>query len=220
MNRQKWTTVDTYFDALHAPSDAVLDATLEHSASAGLPAIAVSAALGKFLYLQARMLGARRILEIGTLGGYSTIWLARALPDDGRLVTLEANPDHADAARVNIARAGLDNIVDVRTGRAIDTLPDLEGEEPFDFFFIDPDKRSIPEYFEWALKLSHIGSVIIIDNVVRGGAVLDAETDNPDVQGIRRVAKMIALEPRVSATTIQTVGCKGYDGFTLALVTE
>lgn len=222
MSKEQWFAVDAYYDGHFVPPDPALDAALEHSAEAGLPAIAVSPALGKFLHLQARMLDARRILEIGTLGGYSTIWLARALPADGRLVTLEAEPRHAECARSNIEGAGLMSLVDLRVGRAIDSLPALaeSGEEPFDLIFIDADKRSNPEYFEWALKLSHPGSLIIIDNVVRGGRVLDSETDDPDIQGVRRVAEMIASEPRVSATAIQTVGSKGYDGFTLILVTE
>lgn len=222
MNKDQWSDVDAYYDSLFVPHDGTLDAALKDSAEAGLPTIAVSRALGKFLYLQARMLRARRILEIGSLGGYSAIWLARALPSDGRLITLEADPKHAQVARANIARAGFDSLVDVRIGSALDTLPSLAEEktESFDLTFIDADKKSIPEYFAWALKLSHPGSVIIIDNVVRNGAVLDANSDDPDVQGIRRMADIIAAEPRVSATTIQTVGSKGYDGFTLVLVNE
>ena len=222
MNKEQWFAVDAYYDSHFVRPDSALDAALEDSAAAGLPAIAVSPALGKFLHLQARMIGARRILEIGTLGGYSTIWLARALPGDGRLVTLEAESRHADVARANIARAGLNSLVEFRVGPALDTLRALAeaGEGPFDLIFIDADKRNNPGYFEWALKLSRPGSLIIIDNVVRNGKVLETETDDLDIQGIRRVAEMIATEPRVSATTIQTVGSKGYDGFTLVLVAE
>jgi predicted O-methyltransferase YrrM len=222
MNKDQWSDVDAYYDSLFVPHDVPLDAALEDSAKAGLPTIAVSRALGKFLYLQARMLRARRILEIGSLGGYSAIWLARALPSDGHLITLEADPKHAQVARANIARAGFGSLVDLRIGPALDTLPSLAEEktEPFDLTFIDADKKSIPQYFAWALKLSHPGSVIIIDNVVRNGAVLNANSDDPDIQGTRRMADIIAAEPRVSATTIQTVGSKGYDGFTLVLVNE
>ncbi len=222
MNKDQWSDVDAYYDSLFVPHDATLDAALEDSAKAGLPTIAVSRALGKFLYLQARMLQARRILEIGSLGGYSAIWLARALPSDGHLITLEADPKHAQVARANIARAGFESLVDLRIGSALDTLPSLAEEktEAFDLTFIDADKKSIPEYFAWALKLSHPGSVIIIDNVVRNGAILNANSDDPDIQGTRRMADIIAAEPRVSATTIQTVGSKGYDGFTLVLVNE
>jgi predicted O-methyltransferase YrrM len=160
-------------------------------------------------------------LEIGTLGGYSTIWLARALAPGGRLVTLEADPQHAEVARANIARAGLSDAVELRLGRALDTLPRLAAEArgPFDLIFIDADKQSIPEYFAWALKLGRRGSLIIVDNVVRGGAVIEADSDDPAIQGVRRFNALVAAEPRVTATAIQTVGCKGYDGFAVALVT-
>jgi predicted O-methyltransferase YrrM len=221
MTQDTWTAVDRYIaDQLVSP-DAALDAALESSTAAGLPAINVSPNQGKFLHLLARIQGARSILEIGTLGGYSTIWLARALPADGRLITLEAEPEHVSVARANIARAGLDGIVDVRLGRALDTLPRLaaEGAGPFDLIFIDADKPSNPDYFAWALRLARRGSVIIIDNVVRDGAVIDAASRDESVQGVRRLNEMLAAEPRVNATAIQTVGSKGYDGFALALVT-
>jgi len=221
MTQDTWTAVDRYIaDQLVSP-DAALDAALESSAAAGLPAINVSPNQGKFLHLLARIQGARSILEIGTLGGYSTIWLARALPADGRLITLEAEPEHVMVARANIARAGLDGIVDVRLGRALDTLPQLaaEGAGPFDLIFIDADKPSNPDYFAWALRFARRGSVIVIDNVVREGAVIDAASRDESVQGVRRLNEMLAAEPRVSATAIQTVGSKGYDGFALALVT-
>jgi predicted O-methyltransferase YrrM len=216
-HHDQWTAVDRYITGVLVPSDPALDAALEASAAAGLPAIQVSPAQGKFLHLLARAQGARAILEIGTLGGYSTIWLARALPPGGRLVTLEADPHHAEVARANLARAGLADVVDLRLGRALDTLPHLAG--PFDLIFIDADKPSNADYFTWALKLSRHGSVIIIDNVIRDGAVTDAASTDPDVQGVRRLNDLLADEARVSATTIQTVGSKGYDGFTMALVT-
>ncbi|KWX00485.1 O-methyltransferase [Carbonactinospora thermoautotrophica] len=221
MIQERWTAVDRYITDLLVPSDPALDATLQASAAAGLPPINVSPAQGKLLHLLARAQGARTILEIGTLGGYSTIWLARALPADGRLITLEADPKHAEVARANIARAGLADVVEVRLGRALDTLPRLaaEGHGPFDLIFIDADKPSNPDYFAWALKLSHPGSLIITDNVVRDGAVIDADSDDPRVQGTRRFFELLAAEPRVSATAIQTVGDKGYDGFAIALVT-
>jgi predicted O-methyltransferase YrrM len=222
MNQEQWTAVDRYINDLLVPSDPVLDSALDASAAAGLPAINVTASQGKLLHLLARLQSARNILEIGTLGGYSTIWLARALPANGRLITLEADPKHAEVARANIARSGLDHIVDLRLGRALDTLPQLaaEGRGPFDLIFVDADKPSIPDYFRWALKLSRRGSLIIVDNVVRKGEVVDSASKDPNVQGVRRFNELVAAEPRVSATTIQTVGSKGYDGFTLALVTE
>lgn len=172
------------------------------------------------LQLLAKGIGARRILEIGTLGGYSTIWLARALPPDGRLITLELDPGHAALARDCIAGAGLAGVVEVRCGAAAELLPALavEGLPPFDFSFIDADKASCAIYFDWAVKLSHPGSLIVVDNVVRGGALTDSASNDPDVQGVRRLHEQLRFDPRVSATTIQTVGCKGYDGFTLALV--
>ena len=221
VDQELWTAVDGYFAGLLSPPDAALDAALEASATAGLPQIQVSANQGKLLHLLARLQGARSILEIGTLGGYSTIWLGRALPKGGRLVTLEAEPKHAEVARSNIARAGLGGIVDVRLGPALDTLPTLAAEKPgpFDLVFIDADKPNIPDYFAWALKLSRPGSLIIVDNVVREGAVIDARSDDASVRGVRKLHELLAAEPRVSATAIQTVGTKGYDGFTIALVT-
>ena len=213
----RWIAVDRYIMDALIPSDPVLDAALEASAAAGLPPIQVSPAQGKFLHLLARVQGARTILEIGTLGGYSTIWLARALPPGGRLITLEADPHHAGVACANIAYAGLADVVELRQGRALETLPELAG--PFDFIFIDADKPSNADYFTWALKLSRPGSLIVVDNVIRDGAVIDAASTDPDVQGVRRLNELLAAEQRVSATTIQTVGSKGYDGFTMALVT-
>lgn len=221
MSFELWTAVDRYFTDLLLPADPVLDAALDASAEAGLPPISVSPAQGKLLHLLARMQGARSILEIGTLGGYSGIWLGRALLPGGRLVTLEADPKHAEVARANFARAGLADLVELRLGPALDTLPKLapEGRSPFDLFFIDADKENMPEYFAWALRLSRPGSVIIADNVVRNGAVIEADTSNSTVQGVRRFNEVLAAEPRVSATIVQTVGVKGYDGFALALVT-
>jgi len=212
-----WVAVDRYIAGALVPSDPALDAALEASAEAGLPPIQVSPNQGKFLHLLAQAIGARTILEIGTLGGYSAIWLARALPPGGRLITLEADPRHAAIARANFARAGLADVVELRVGRALETLPELAG--PFDFIFIDADKPSNADYFAWALKLSRRGSLIVIDNVIRDGAVIDAASADPDVQGVRRLNELLAAEPRVSATAIQTVGSKGYDGFVMALVT-
>jgi predicted O-methyltransferase YrrM len=221
VSQEKWTAVDTYLNQMLLPSDPVLDAALEASSAAGLPAYAVSPSQGKLLFLLARMQGARRILELGTLGGYSTIWLARALPPAGKLVTLEASPRHAEVARTNIANAGLAGLVEFRVGPALDTLPQLaaEGLGPFDLIFIDADKENNPGYFTWALKLSRKGSVMIVDNVVRDGAVVDPSSNDPDIRGIRRLNELLAAEPRVTATAIQTVGSKGYDGFTMVLVT-
>ena len=218
---QQWAAVDNYVTGLLHPADAALDAALQASEKAGLPSIQVSAAQGKLLWMLARTLGARRILELGTLGGYSTIWLARALPEDGRLITLEADPKHAEVARGNIAHAGLAHLVELRLGRALDTLPHLasEGLGPFDLVFIDADKANIPEYFRWAMRLTRLGSLILVDNVVRHGAVLDAASKDPSVQGVRRLNEMLSDEPRVSATVIQTVGSKGYDGFAIAVMT-
>jgi predicted O-methyltransferase YrrM len=220
MTQEKWSAVDNYFNEVFLPPDAALDNAIAASTAAGLPAIAVSPTQGKLLFLLAQIQGARSILEIGTLGGYSTIWLARALPPDGRLVTLEASAKHAEVAIKNIVRAGFSDTVEVRVGQALDTLPELaaEGRSPFDLIFIDADKRSNPQYFDWALKLSRRGTMIIVDNVVRDGAVADATSTDPDIQGIRRLNELLKAEPRVSATAIQTVGSKGYDGFALILV--
>jgi predicted O-methyltransferase YrrM len=220
MSLEQWSAVDRFITDLLLPADPAQDAALADSTAAGLPAISVSPNQGKLLHLMARAQGARAILEIGTLGGYSTIWLARALPEGGRLVSLEAEPRHVDLARSNIARAGLAHVVDIRLGLALETLPQLasEGHGPFDFVFIDADKTSTADYFAWSLKLTRSGSLIIVDNVVRKGAVINAESDDLNVQGVRRFYEMLAAEPRVSATAIQTVGSKGYDGFAIALV--
>ena len=220
MSQKQWTAVDRYFTETLVPSDPVLDAALKANTKADLPAIDVAPNQGKFLQLLVQLRGARRILEIGTLGGYSTIWLARAMPEGGRLVTLESEPKHAEVARANIARANLSGVVTLRLGRALDTLPllETEAEKPYDFVFIDADKVSTAEYFGWALKLTRRGSLIVVDNVVRKGAVVDESSDDPNVQGVRRFYQMLASEPRVSATAVQTVGSKGYDGFVLALV--
>jgi predicted O-methyltransferase YrrM len=215
-----WSDVDRYFGDLLVPRDAALESALAASDAAGLPSIQVSRLQGKMLQLLAEITGARTILEIGTLGGYSAIWLARALPDGGRLVTLESDPKHADVARENLARAGLARAVEVRVGRALETLLDVARDPscPFDMVFIDADKQSLKEYFEWALRLTRPGGVIVVDNVVRGGAVLDGESADARVQGVRRFAEALAREPRVSATATQTVGSKGHDGFVLARV--
>lgn len=220
MNPERWAAVDRYFNAHLLPPDPALEAALAESAAAGLPAIAVSPAQGKLLHLLARMQGARRILEIGTLGGYSTIWLARALPVDGCVITLELEPKHADVAKRNFERAGVAGKIAVRVGAAADSLAGLVAEKagPFDLIFIDADKASIAEYFAWARKLSRPGTAIVVDNVVRGGAVTDEKNADASVRGVRRFAELLATERRVSATTIQTVGSKGYDGFTLAIV--
>lgn len=220
-NLEQWSKVDDYFANLLLPDDSPLDAALRDSSSAGLPDHNVAPNQGKLLHLLVRAHGARSILEIGALGGYSAIWMARALPPEGRLVSLEADTQHAAVAKANIARAGLEDIVEIRVGPALDTLPKLEeeGRGPFDFFFIDADKPNNPEYFAWALRLSRPGSLIVADNVVRSGAVADGSSEDPNVQGVRRFAEMLGEEPRVDATVIQTVGAKGYDGFALALVT-
>ena len=214
-----WTAIDNYFADCLVAGDEVIDAALAASEAAGLPSINVAPNQGKLLMLLARAVGAHRILEIGTLGGYSTIWLARGLSPDGRLITLEANPAFAAVARANIARAGLGETVEVRVGRAIDILPSLAAEAPFDFIFIDADKPGTPGYFQWAVRLSRRGSLIIVDNVVREGAVLDAASDDANVQGMRRFFELAATDPRVSGTALQTVGSKGHDGLAILLVT-
>jgi predicted O-methyltransferase YrrM len=215
MSQTGWAAVDDYLVEALLEADPVLDAALADSDAAGLPQIAVAPNQGKLLMLLAQTCGARRILEIGTLGGYSAIWLARALPADGRLVSLEYDPRHAEVARKNLARAGFAGRAEVRVGRGVDLLPQVEG--PIDFTFIDADKASNPDYFEGALRLSRAGSLIVVDNVVRGGAVTDPNGD-ANVQGIRRMNAMIAAEPRVTATAVQTVGSKGWDGFCLIRV--
>jgi len=212
----RWTAVDDYFAALLAPPDAHLRAALADNAAGGLPAHDVSATQGKMLALFAQMVGARRILEIGTLGGYSTLWMARALPADGKITTIEFNEAHAAVALGNIERAGLSGKVDLRIGRALDVLPTLSG--PFDLIFIDADKPNNPGYIRWALELSRPGTVIIGDNVVRGGAVADSTSEDANVRGVRAFLDFVATEPRLDATAIQTVGEKGWDGFLLAIV--
>lgn len=218
----QWTAVDRYICGVLVPSDPALDAVAEAREAAGLPEHDVSPNEGKFLHLLARVQRARAILEIGTFAGYSAIWLARALPPGGRLVTLEADPRHADLALINIARAGLAAVVDVRVGPALDTLPRLaaEGWGPFDLIFIDADKRNNPGYLEWSIKLSRPGTLIVADNVVRGGAVADPASPDPDAQGVRRFNELIAADPRLTATALQTVGAKGWDGFAMIMVTE
>jgi predicted O-methyltransferase YrrM len=221
MSQEKWTAVDNYINEMLISSDPVLDEALEASIAAGLPMHNVSPTEGKLLKLLAQLQGAHSILEIGTLGGYSTIWLARALPDDGHLITIEANPKHAEVAHSNIARAGLAELVEIKQGQALDILPKIEAEGkcPFDLIFIDADKANNPAYFNWALRLSKRGSLIIADNVVRGGAVVDSANDDPSIRGVRSFFERVADEPRVSATALQTVGCKGYDGMAIVLVT-
>ncbi len=226
MTQPTWTAVDQYFNMHLSSADPALDAALAASTAGGLPEIQVAANQGKLLSLLVQIHGAQKILEIGTLGGYSTIWLARGMAagerTQGRIVTLELDPKHAAVAVTNIARAGFGSVVDVRVGRAIDSLPGIErdGLGPFDLIFIDADKPSNPEYFAWALKLSRVGTVIVVDNVVRDGEVVNTSSDDPRVLGVRQMVKMIEREPRVSATAIQTVGSKGYDGFLVALVVK
>jgi predicted O-methyltransferase YrrM len=217
---KRWSEVDSYFAKTLIGSDAALDEALAANSAAGLPSIDVSAPQGKLIHLLARMTGARKALEIGTLGGYSTIWLARALPDGGRLITLEVSARHAEVARRNVSRAGLESKVEIRTGAALATLPKIEAEGlgPFDFVFIDADKANNAAYLEWALRLSRPGTAIVVDNVVREGGVADAASRDSDVVGVRRMFELMAREPRLSATAIQTVGAKGWDGFALAVV--
>jgi predicted O-methyltransferase YrrM len=222
MTQELWTKVDDYINETLLSPDAALENALDKSAEAGLPQIQVSPSQGKLLQVLARTVGARRILELGALGGYSTIWLASALPPDGKLITLEASPKHAEVARANIAAAGFAGKVELRLGPALETLPKLAAEKQgsFDFIFIDADKKSMPEYFDWALKLSRKGSLIFSDNVVRNGGITDASSSDPDIQGVRRFYEALHSERRVCATAIQTVGSKGYDGYALALVTS
>jgi predicted O-methyltransferase YrrM len=222
MPQSQWTAVDQYLSDLLMSPDPVMDEVQKASAAAGLPAISVSAPQGKMLNLLAGLMGARSILEIGTLGGYSTIWMARALPPGGRLVTLEAHPKHAEVARANIARAGLADAVAVRLGPALETLPHLaaEGCAPFDLVFIDADKTGYPDYWAWALRLARRGTLIVADNVVRDGAVADPKSRDANVQAVRRYHDLVAAEPRVTATVIQTVGVKGYDGLSFAVVVK
>jgi predicted O-methyltransferase YrrM len=217
---ERWNAVDDYYAALLNASDPVMEAVLRNSESAGLPAIQVSPLQGRMLMLLAQAAGVRRILEIGTLGGYSTIWLARSLPRDGELLTLEVEPRHAEVAAANIAHAGFADMVEVRTGPAADSLAALvrEGARPFDFVFIDADKAGYPAYLEWALKLTWPGSLILADNMVRGGAVIEEDSKDAAVQGVRKFNQLLAGNERLAATAIQTVGAKGYDGFVLARV--
>jgi len=219
---ETWTAVDDHFARLFIGADPALDAALAANAAAGLPSIDVAPNQGKLLHLLARMQHARRILEIGTLGGYSTIWLARALPADGRLITMEFEPKHAAVAQSNIDRAGLGDRVEIRVGAALDSLAQLAAESPapFDMIFIDADKPNNPNYLAWALQFSRPGTVIIGDNVVRDGAILDPADPDPRVQGTRQFLELLAAEPRLAATALQTVGSKGYDGFAMALVLE
>jgi predicted O-methyltransferase YrrM len=227
MDQDLWTGIDSYISERLLPPDAALDAALAAGDAAGLPPIAITPNQGKMLELLARIHGARSILELGTLGGYSTIWLARALPEGGRLITLERNPGYAEIAQANVSRAGLADTVQIRVGPALETLSELHGEGvgPFDLIFIDADKQNYPGYLEWSLKLSRVGTLIVGDNVVRAGTILDPEADDPSfgdggvAAGVRRFYELLAAEPRVSATAIQTVGAKGHDGFALALVT-
>ena len=221
-NQDVWESVEQYLDKVLVMQDSALQDSLASAEAAKLPAIQVSSGQGKMLHLMARILGARNILEIGTLAGYSTIWMARALPEGGRIITLEADPKHADVARKNFARAGVETKVELRLGKALDTLPQIaaEGRGPFDMFFIDANKSNMPEYFEWSLKLARTGSFIIADNVVREGAVLDPNSKDPDIQGIRRFLNMVGKEKRASGTALQTVSSKSYDGFALVLVTS
>jgi len=222
MTQDVWEAVEHYFDKVLVAQDSALEDALATAAAEKLPAIQVSSVQGKLLHLLARILDARKILEIGTLGGYSTIWMARALPEGGRIITLEADPRHADVARKNFARAGVASKVELRLGKALDTLPKIvaEGLGPFDLFFIDANKSNMPEYFEWSLKLARKGSVIIADNVVRGGAVLEADSKDADIQGVRKFLEMVGKEKRVSGTAMQTVSTKNYDGFAMVLVTS
>lgn len=220
MTQKTWSAVDDYIVANLIAADPVLDAVLEANRAAGLPAIDVSAPQGRLLNLLVRTSGAKRVLEVGTLGGYSTIWMARGLPAGGRVVTLEANPHHADVARANIERAGLAAMIEVRTGAALETLPGLaaEGEGPFDLVFIDADKPNNPGYLDWALRLARPGTIIVCDNVIRNGAVVDAESGDANVEGARAAFRIMGSHPRLTATALQTVGSKGYDGFIVAVV--
>jgi len=222
MTEEQWKEVDNYLFENLLPADSALTQALDDSRLAGLPAISVSPTQGQFLQMLAQLAGARSILEIGTLGGYSTIWLARGLRTGGRVVTLELNAKHAEIARRNIARAGFHDVVDVHEGNALEILPQFVTEKrgPFDLIFIDADKPSIPAFFEWSLKLSRAGTLIVVDNVIRDGAVIDPESDDPRKAGVRRFFEMLGDEPGVTATAIQMVGTKGYGGFAFAIVEQ
>ncbi len=221
MTQERWTAVDQYFNGFLIPADPVLESALQAMKQAGLPSIQVSPLQGKFLSILAQAIQAKSILEIGTLAAYSTIWLARGMPSDGKIITLEANPKHAEVARANLAHAGLENMVDLRVGQALDSLARLFEEKvpAFDMVFIDADKQNNKGYFEWTLKMTHPGSLIVIDNVVRDGEVLNEFSSQSDVQGVRKFMPGLASDPRVTASAIQTVSSKGYDGFAIALVT-
>jgi len=221
MAEDQWVAVEQYLSKSLLLNDPTLELALATSEKAGLPAISVSPTQGKLLQMLAQMLGARAILEIGTLGGYSTIWLARGMSPGGHLITLEVDPSHAAVAQRNLSSAGLQEVVEVKVGNALETLPRLAADRrgPFDLIFIDADKQNIPAYFEWALKLSRPGTVIVVDNVVRDGAVIDADSSDESVQGVRRFIEQVAANRRVSGTAIQTVGIKGYDGFAIVRVT-
>ena len=222
MTLDRWEAVDRYLNETLLPADRALTDALAASDAAGLPAIQVAPNQGRLLELLARMLGAKAILEIGTLGGYSTIWLARGLSPGGRVLTLELDPQHARVARENFARAGLEQVIELREGAALALLAVLEAERagPYDLVFIDADKPSLPEYFTWALRLTRPGGLIVVDNVVREGQVVQADSADASVQGVRRMNALIAAEPRVRATTLQTVGSKGYDGLAFVLVND
>jgi predicted O-methyltransferase YrrM len=220
MSQETWTKVDQYLAETLIPTDPILEAALAANAAAELPSIDVSPTQGKFLHLLATIHGAKRILEVGTLGGYSTIWLARALPADGKLITLEYEPKHAAVAQSNIRNAGLNSIVEIRVGAAADSLAQLHKEDaqPFDMIFIDADKPNNPTYLEWAVKLSRKGTLIVVDNVIRDGKIADADSNDPAITGTRTMFEMLAANPSLQATALQTVGSKGYDGFAFALV--
>ncbi|MGA2813672.1 MAG: O-methyltransferase [Candidatus Acidiferrum sp.] len=220
MSQDLWSAVDAYLCSHLIAPDPILEAAIQSSVAAGLPSIAVTPTLGKFLHLLARVQNAKHILEIGTLAGYSSIWLARALPPTGRLITLEYDPKHAAVASANFLRAGLQDVIELRIGRALDTLPEVAASHPapFDLIFIDADKQNNPAYFEWALKLSRPGSLIIVDNVIRDGAILDAATNDPVVKGVQQLYTVLHDNPRVQSTALQIVDAKGHDGFALSLV--
>ncbi len=220
MTQELWTSVDAYLTDTLVRQDQHLDNAVAASDAGGLPSIQVSPPQGKLLEIMIQMMGARNILEVGTLGGYSTIWMTRSLPDDGRMVTLEIDPKHADVARENFKRAGLEEKIDLRVGNARDILPKMieDGYGPFDFVFIDADKASNPDYFGWALEMSRPGTVIIVDNVIRDGHVVEEDSTDESVKGVRRLNELMANSPRVTATALQTVGVKGYDGFSVAIV--
>ncbi len=220
MAQELWSAVDEYFSGRLHKRDEIFDQILDRSATAGLPEIHVSACQGKFLQLLVRIQRAKRILEIGTLAGYSTVWMAQGMPADGKIVTLEADAKHAEVARSNFALTGLSDLIELREGPALETLPQLEddGVGPFDLTFIDADKVNIPAYFDWSVKLSRPGAIVIVDNVVREGAILDETSDDPSVQGVQRLTEHLANDDRAAATVFQTVGAKGHDGFILAVV--